>query len=96
VVADEIYEHINSQELLQHCIYPRNARKTVLSVAKAFAMTDGELVILGPESSPKLVPKIQGQVTSGANSIAQRATITAVDADPKRFTTHGRSIAVEI
>jgi aspartate aminotransferase len=26
--------------------------------------------------------KIQGQVTSGTNSIAQRATITAVDADP--------------
>lgn len=25
---------------------------------------------------------MQGQVTSGANSIAQRATITAVDADP--------------
>jgi aspartate aminotransferase len=30
----------------------------------------------------KACTKIQGQVTSGANSIAQRATITAVDADP--------------
>jgi aspartate aminotransferase len=38
------------------------------------------VVILGPEFI-KACTKIQGQVTSGAN-IAQRATITAVDADP--------------
>jgi aspartate aminotransferase len=35
-----------------------------------------------PEFIAKACTKIQGQVTSGANSIAQRATITAVDADP--------------
>ena len=36
-----------------------------------------------PEFIAKACTKMQGQVTSGANSIAQRATITAVDADPK-------------
>lgn len=35
-----------------------------------------------PEFIAKACTKIQGQVTSGANSIAQRATIAAVDADP--------------
>jgi aspartate/methionine/tyrosine aminotransferase len=39
-------------------------------------------VVMGQIHPSKLVLKIQGQVTSGANSIAQRATITAVDADP--------------
>jgi aspartate aminotransferase len=51
--------------------------------AKAFAMTGWRIgYIGGPEFIAKACTKIQGQVTSGANSIAQRATITAVDADP--------------
>jgi aspartate aminotransferase len=59
VVADEIYEHINYQELLQHCIYPRNARKTVTvnGVAKAFAMTGWSGYMEVQNSSLKLVLK---------------------------------------
>jgi aspartate aminotransferase len=49
---------------------------------KAFAMTGWRIGYGGPEFIAKACTKIQGQVTSGANSIAQRATITAVDADP--------------
>jgi aspartate aminotransferase len=46
-------------------------------------MTGWRIDILEPQNlSLKACTKIQGQVTSGANSIAQRATITAVDADP--------------
>ena len=53
-------------------------------VAKAFAMTGWRIGYIGaPEFIAKACTKMQGQVTSGANSIAQRATITAVDADPK-------------
>jgi aspartate aminotransferase len=57
---------------------------TVNGVAKAFAMTGWRIGYIGaPEFIiSKACTKIQGQVTSGANSIAQRATITAVDADP--------------
>jgi aspartate aminotransferase len=56
---------------------------TVNGVAKAFAMTGWRIGYIGaPEFIAKACTKIQGQVTSGANSIAQRATITAVDADP--------------
>ena len=56
---------------------------TVNGVAKAFAMTGWRIGYIGaPEFIAKACTKIQGQVTSGANRIAQRATITAVDADP--------------
>jgi aspartate aminotransferase len=57
---------------------------TVNGVAKAFAMTGWRIGYMGgPEFIAKACTKMQGQVTSGANSIAQRATIAAVDADPK-------------
>jgi aspartate aminotransferase len=51
-------------------------------VQKHLQWLDGEWLYWGPEFIAKACTKIQGQVTSGANSIAQRATITAVDADP--------------
>jgi aspartate aminotransferase len=87
IVSDEIYEHINFSgtfcsigsvpELFERTI-------TVNGVAKAFAMTGWRIGYIGaPEFIAKACSKMQGQVTSGANSIAQRATITAVDADPK-------------
>jgi aspartate aminotransferase len=87
VVSDEIYEHINFsgtfcsiasiQGMLEKTI-------TVNGVAKAFAMTGWRIGYIGaPEFIAKACTKIQGQVTSGANSIAQRATIAAVEADPK-------------
>jgi len=87
IVSDEIYEHINFsgtfcsigtiQGLFEKTI-------TVNGVAKAFAMTGWRIGYIGaPEFIAKACTKMQGQVTSGANSIAQRATITAVDADPK-------------
>lgn len=87
IVSDEIYEHINFSgtfcsigsipELFERTI-------TVNGVAKAFAMTGWRIGYIGaPEFIAKACTKMQGQVTSGANSIAQRATITAVDADPK-------------
>lgn len=56
---------------------------TVNGVAKAFAMTGWRIGYIGaPELIAKACTKMQGQVTSGANSIAQRATIAAVDASP--------------
>jgi aspartate aminotransferase len=47
-------------------------------------MTGWRIGYIGaPEFIAKACTKMQGQVTSGANSIAQRATIAAVEADPK-------------
>ncbi|MCK5637129.1 MAG: aminotransferase class I/II-fold pyridoxal phosphate-dependent enzyme, partial [Flavobacteriaceae bacterium] len=54
---------------------------TVNGVAKAFAMTGWRVGYIGaPEWIAKACTKIQGQITSGTNCIAQRATITALDA----------------
>ena len=86
VVSDEIYEHINfSGTFCSIASIPGMLDRTITvnGVAKAFAMTGWRIGYIGaPEFIAKACTKIQGQVTSGANSIAQRATITAVDADP--------------
>jgi len=87
VVADEIYEHINfSGTFCSIASIPGMFERTITvnGVAKAFAMTGWRIGYIGaPEFIAKACTKMQGQVTSGANSIAQRATIAAVDADPK-------------
>jgi len=84
ILSDEIYEHINygtpnfSFASIEN-MYDRTI--TVNGVAKAFAMTGWRIgYIGGPEWIAKACNKIQGQITSGANCIAQRATITALDA----------------
>ncbi|UYW00704.1 pyridoxal phosphate-dependent aminotransferase [Flavobacterium agricola] len=89
VVSDEIYEHINFTG--NHCSIASipgmfDLTITVNGVAKAFAMTGYRIGYIGaPEAIAKACTKLQGQVTSGANSIAQRATITAIETDPKTF-----------
>ena len=86
VIADEIYEHINfSGTFCSIASIPGMFDRTITvnGVAKAFAMTGWRIGYIGaPEFIAKACTKMQGQVTSGANSIAQRATITALDADP--------------
>ena len=87
VVSDEIYEHINFSGTfcsIASIDGMKDRTITVNGVAKAFAMTGWRIGYIGaPEVIAKACTKIQGQVTSGANSIAQRATITALEADPK-------------
>src|SRR5690606_7009738 len=54
---------------------------TVNGVSKAFAMTGWRIGYIGaPDWNARACNKIQGQITSGANSIAQRATIAALEA----------------
>jgi aspartate aminotransferase len=84
ILSDEIYEHINygtpnfSIAAIEN-LYDRTI--TVNGVAKAFAMTGWRIGYIGaPEWIAKACNKMQGQITSGANCIAQRATITALDA----------------
>lgn len=84
ILSDEIYEHINF--VGNHTsfaeidgMYDRTI--TVNGVSKAFAMTGWRIGYIGaPEWIAKACTKMQGQVTSGANSIAQRATIAALKA----------------
>ncbi|MGA0895786.1 MAG: pyridoxal phosphate-dependent aminotransferase [Flavobacteriaceae bacterium] len=84
ILSDEIYEHINygtphfSIARIPE-LYDRTI--TVNGVAKAFAMTGWRIGYIGaPEWIAKACNKMQGQITSGANCIAQRATIAALEA----------------
>lgn len=84
ILSDEIYEHINygtphfSLAAIPE-LYDRTI--TVNGVAKAFAMTGWRIGYIGaPAWIAKACNKMQGQITSGANCIAQRATITALEA----------------
>ncbi len=84
ILSDEIYEHINYGEpnfsfAAIENMFDRTI--TVNGVAKAFAMTGWRIGYIGaPEWIAKACTKMQGQITSGANSIAQRATIVALQA----------------
>ncbi|WP_344924519.1 pyridoxal phosphate-dependent aminotransferase [Aquimarina addita] len=84
VVSDEIYEHINyvgGHASMAQFDDMYNRTVTVNGVAKAFAMTGWRIGYIGaPVSIARACNKIQGQVTSGANCIAQRAVITALEA----------------
>lgn len=82
ILSDEIYEHINyGTETFSFAaiesMYDRTI--TVNGLAKAFAMTGWRIGYIGaPAWIAKACNKMQGQITSGANCIAQRAAITAV------------------
>lgn len=89
VVSDEIYEHINfttdgHASMAQfEDMFDRTI--TVNGVSKAFAMTGWRIGYIGaPEVIARACNKMQGQITSGANCIAQRATITALNEPPSK------------
>ena len=89
VVSDEIYEHINYKGA-HISIGTFNKIKertiTVNGVSKAFAMTGWRIGYIGaPEWIARACNKVQGQVTSGANCIAQRAVITALNENPEKI-----------
>lgn len=86
ICSDEIYEHITFEgkmfsigsipELFDRTI-------TVNGLSKGFAMTGWRLGYIGaPQAIASACVKIQGQFTSGPNSITQRAAIAALNADP--------------
>lgn len=84
ICSDEIYEHIRFEG--KHTsiasldgMYDRTI--TINGVSKAFAMTGWRIgYMAAPVWIAKACTKMQGQITSGTNSIAQRATIAALDA----------------
>ena len=88
IVSDEIYEHINfagghTSMAEFDDMYDRTI--TINGVSKAFAMTGWRIGYLGgPEAIARACNKMQGQITSGANCIAQRAVITALEEAPTK------------
>lgn len=81
ILADEIYEHINFTNEI-HSIYEfENVRDRVIiinGVSKAYAMTGWRIgYVAAPLEIAKAINKLQGQYTSGASSIAQKAAEAA-------------------
>jgi aspartate aminotransferase len=86
IVSDEIYEHINfvgKHESMAQFPSVYNNVITVNGVSKGFAMTGWRIGYIGaPLWIAKACEKMQGQFTSGTCSVAQRAALAAVAADP--------------
>jgi len=89
IVSDEIYEHINykgGHHSIGSFENVKDRTITVNGVSKAFAMTGWRIGYIGaPEWIARSCNKVQGQVTSGANCIAQRAVISALTEKPEKI-----------
>lgn len=85
IISDEIYEHIvYGEKTVSIASFPEAYDRTVTinGLSKAYAMTGWRIGYIGaPEWIAKACETLQSQITSGANSIAQRAAIVALDAD---------------
>jgi aspartate aminotransferase len=90
IISDEIYEHINftgKHDSIAQFDYIRERVVTVNGVSKGFAMTGWRLGYLAaPRPIADACDKLQGQMTSGTSSIAQRAALKALLTDPRSST----------
>ncbi|ODS90140.1 pyridoxal phosphate-dependent aminotransferase [Chryseobacterium lacus] len=89
VISDEIYEFINYETTTKSIaafpeIYEQVA--VINGMSKGFAMTGWRIGYSAcPEWLAKACEKIQGQMTSGANTVAQKASVTGLKTDPSEF-----------
>jgi aspartate aminotransferase len=85
VIADEIYEHINyvgKHESIAQFSEIKDRVVVVNGVSKAYAMTGWRIgFIAAPLWIAKACNKLQGQYTSGPNSVAQKAAVAAFNGD---------------
>jgi aspartate aminotransferase len=85
VISDEIYEHINftgKHESIAQFPEIRDQVVVVNGVSKGYAMTGWRIGYIGaPKWLAKACNKLQGQLTSGASSIAQIASVAALNGD---------------
>ena len=87
IISDEIYEYINfvgNHESIAQFNDIKDRVIIVNGLSKGFAMTGYRLgYIAAHPTIAKACEKIQGQFTSGANSVTQRAAIVALTSDLK-------------
>jgi len=85
IMSDEIYEYINfvgRHESIAQFDFLKNQVVIINGLSKGYAMTGYRLgYMAGSAEIVKACEKVQGQITSGANSITQRAAITALTTD---------------
>ncbi len=85
IISDEIYEHINfigKHDSIAQFDFIKDRVIIVNGLSKAFAMTGWRIGYIGaPEWIAKACDKMQGQFTSAACSIAERAALAALSMD---------------
>lgn len=85
IISDEIYEYINfvgKHESIAQFDFIKDRVIIINGLSKGFAMTGYRLgYIAAHVEVAKACEKLQGQFTSGTNSITQRAAITALTED---------------
>ena len=86
IISDEIYEYINftgkPHASIAHADGMKERTIIVNGLSKGFAMTGWRLgYIAATAAIAKACEKVQGQFTSGTNSIAQKAAVVALTAD---------------
>jgi len=90
IISDEIYEHINfvgKHESIAQFDSIRDKVIIVNGVSKGYAMTGWRIgYIAAPKWIAKACNKIQGQMTSGASSVSQMASIAALNSDSSCIT----------
>lgn len=83
ILSDEIYEHINfvgKHESIAQFDFIRDRVILINGVSKGYAMTGWRIgYIAAPKWIAKACNKIQGQLTSGASSISQMASVAALN-----------------
>ena len=86
IISDEIYENINFNGKHTSIASFENIHDRVILInglSKGFAMTGWRLGYMASNKViAKACDKLQGQITSGACSITQRAAIVAMNTDP--------------
>ena len=89
IISDEIYEYINYDgKHTSIAEFPQVYEQTAVinGMSKAFAMTGWRIGYSAcPTWLAKGCEKIQGQMTSGANTMAQKASVTALKTDPSEY-----------
>ncbi|HLO79573.1 MAG TPA: pyridoxal phosphate-dependent aminotransferase [Chitinophagaceae bacterium] len=87
IISDEIYEYINfvgKHESIAQFGEVKDRVIIINGLSKGYAMTGYRLgYIAAPVDVAKACEKLQGQLTSGANAVTQRAAITALTGDMK-------------
>lgn len=89
IISDEIYEFIHYEgKHISIGIFPEIYEQLAIinGMSKGYAMTGWRMGYSAcPEWLAKACDKIQGQISSGANTVAQRASITALQTDPAEY-----------
>lgn len=96
ILADEIYEHLNFVPFTRFADAAPDLRSRLLTVngaSKAWSMTGWRIGWgIGPAPLVSAMVAVQGQVTSGACSVAQAAAVAALTGDPALISTRREAL----